>query len=78
MHYDPKPMDRKEAHQIIEEQCQPSSCYFDYLKGRLIKTEISGNKLDLWGYKRDNTHVNIESIIENLGKITYYPQTNKR
>ena len=66
IHYDPKPMNSEEARKIIEEQCTPNSCYFDYLKGRLIKTEISKDKLDLYLYERDNTHVDIKSVINNL------------
>jgi hypothetical protein len=28
--------------------------YFDYLHGRVMKSEISGDSYDPWGYDRDN------------------------
>jgi hypothetical protein len=31
-----------------------SKGYFDYLRGRVMKVDISGDSLDPWGYDRDN------------------------
>ena len=59
-------MTKGEAGAIIAQTCQPDDCDFDYLKGRVIKTDISGDKIDLWLYKRDNAHVDIERIIIDL------------
>ena len=31
-----------------------TSAYFDYLHGRVMKIQLSGDSLDPWGYDRDN------------------------
>lgn len=31
-----------------------STMYFDYLKGRVMKVNLSGDEFDEWGYDRDN------------------------
>lgn len=30
--------------------------YFDYLRGRVMKTNLKNDTLDPWGYDRDNGH----------------------
>jgi hypothetical protein len=47
--YKPIPMTVEEARQLLE-QCTD----FDYLQGRVMKIDLSGNMLDTWGYDRDN------------------------
>lgn len=49
MHYDPTPMSAKEARNLLNE----TTC-FDYLKGRVMKVDLSGDELETWGYDRDN------------------------
>ncbi|MFH1589296.1 MAG: hypothetical protein ABIB43_01895 [archaeon] len=50
MHYDPKPMSKEDA-QLLVDEGEP---YFDYLYGRVMKIDISGDTLNPWGYDRDN------------------------
>lgn len=50
----------------VQGDCHFTNLSFDYLKGRLIKTDISGDTINLWEYKRDNTHVDIEDVINDL------------
>lgn len=49
MQYDPAPMTVEQARQLLE-RCT----YFDYLKGRVMKIDLSGDVLETWGYDRDN------------------------
>jgi len=50
LHYDPTPMKRDEAEPIIAE----NGYYFDYLKGRVMKVDLSGDDFDPRLYDRDN------------------------
>jgi hypothetical protein len=50
LHYIPKPMTNKEAQVYIDSGMD----YFDYLNGRVMKVNISGDKLDPRLYDRDN------------------------
>lgn len=47
-------------------ECGYTYLNFDDLKGRIIKTDISRDEIDLWLYKRDNPHVDIEEILTKL------------
>lgn len=49
MRYDPTPMTVDQAHELLKKQTD-----FDYLQGRVMKTDLSGDTLDTWGYDRDN------------------------
>lgn len=55
LHYDPMPMTTEEARKLLEEaqQLQGERVYFDYLKGRVMKIDLSGNELDSRLYDRD-------------------------
>lgn len=58
LHADPRPMTVKEAEALIggtrSEPGQPvRGTYFDYLKGRVIKTDVSENPLKLRLFNRD-------------------------
>lgn len=33
---------------------KPKSLYFDYLYGRPLKVDLTGDEVDSWGYDRDN------------------------
>jgi hypothetical protein len=39
---------------------------FDYLKGRVIKVNLSGDEIDPWGYDRDNGQGAVEEIVSIL------------
>jgi hypothetical protein len=49
MHYDPASMTAEEAEALLSRYG-----YFDYLKGRVMKVDLSGDSLDTCGYDRDN------------------------
>ena len=49
LQYDPKPMSVDEARELLTK----TKC-FDYIKGRVMKVDLSGNKFDSWLYDRDN------------------------
>jgi len=59
LHYDPTPMTKEEANILLKEQEYITydgrkSIYFDYLNGRVMKVDLSGNELDPYLYDRDN------------------------
>lgn len=58
IHYDPNPMSVEEARFLLKEQS-----YFDYLKGRVMKIDLSTNQLDPWGYDRDNGKGKVAEIL---------------
>jgi hypothetical protein len=45
---DPVPMSEEEAAKILERQTD-----FEYLKGRVMKVDLSGTEFDPWLYDRD-------------------------
>lgn len=49
LQFDPKPMTIEEARAFLAK-----STYFDYVKGRVLKVNLSGAMLDEWLYDRDN------------------------
>ena len=61
MHYDSKPMTRQEAEALLEK-----ATYFDYLKGRVMKVDLSGDELDPRLYDRDNGQGAAECAIAKL------------
>lgn len=50
--FDPQPMSADEARTILDS----GQTYFDYLKGRVMKVDLSGASLNPWLYDRDNGH----------------------
>lgn len=60
LHYDPRPMSVEEAQELLGE-----ISYFDYLKGRVMKIDLSGDTLDTWGYDRDNGEGMAEKVINS-------------
>lgn len=60
-HYDPKPMTREEAQDLLKR-----STDFDYLKGRVMKIDLSGEVLDTTWYNRDNGPEAAEKAIASL------------
>jgi len=47
--FDPKPMMREEARAMLERDT-----YFDYVKGRVVKVDLSSDDVSLAAYDRDN------------------------
>lgn len=62
LHFDPAPMTVAEAQVVLNGRMEydehlegnQDRLYFDYLKGRVMKTDLSGDELSPWGYDRDN------------------------
>ena len=50
LHFDPTPMTLEQARAILAN----GDTSFDYLKGRVMKVDLSVNSLDPWLYDRDN------------------------
>jgi hypothetical protein len=65
MHYDPTPMTEKKAEMILWEG---GETYFDYLKGRVMKIDLSRDEVDTWGYNRDNGPDAAEKAVAELRK----------
>ena len=63
IHYDPKPMTREQAENILGYQT-----YFDYLKGRVMKIDLSGDDVRTDLYNRDNGERAAEEAIAALVK----------
>ncbi len=57
------PLTKEEAQ---EELTANSGMYFDYLRGRVMKVDISGDSFDPWGFDRDNGQGAAESAIASL------------
>lgn len=56
----------KEAKSIFENS---QDKYFDYVKGRVMKVDLSGDELKTFLYNRDNGEGAAEKIIEGLKPI---------
>lgn len=64
LHYDAKPMTPEEAQQLLDSDPRQ---YFDYLKGRVMKIDLSKEEdVNTWGYNRDNGKNAAEKVIETL------------
>jgi len=61
LHFTPEPMGHDEAAALIAEYT-----YFDYLKGRVMKIDLSGNELDPGLYDRDNGPGAAQRAIDTL------------
>ena len=77
LHYDPTPMTVEQAQQILgggddatvefgDFVHDGNLLYFDYLKGRVMKVDLSGDEVDTWGYNRDNGENAAELVIVEL------------
>ena len=49
LQFDPTPMTKEEAIELLNQ-----TTYFDYLKGRVMKVDLSGEELETRLYDRDN------------------------
>ena len=58
----PNDMSVNEAQQILDD----GQTYFDYLKGRVMKIDLSGDTLRTDLYNRDNGYLAAENILQQL------------
>jgi len=63
LQYDPKPMTTEEAQLLLD--TAPGQ-RFDYLKGRVMKIDLSEDELYTGGYNRDNGDNAAENVIATL------------
>jgi len=61
LHYDPAPMTHQEAEALLRQ-----TTYFDYIKGRVLKVDLSGDEFDPSLYDRDNGQGAAERVIAAL------------
>lgn len=61
LHFDPKPMTKEEAEEILKEGFD-----FDYLKGRVMKVNLDGDMMRVDLYDRDNGEGAAEKVISKL------------
>lgn len=61
LQFDTTPMTEAEAEELLKQQT-----YFDYLKGRVMKVDLSGDSFDPWLYDRDNGEGTAESVLKNI------------
>lgn len=64
LHYTPEDLQKEEAEELLKKDT-----YFDYLKGRVMKVDLSGNALNSWGYDRDNGQGSTQAAISRLEEI---------
>lgn len=62
LHFDPQPMTEQEAQELLDS----GQTHFDYLKGRVMKIDLSGDKLSTWGYNRDIGENAAETVLAKL------------
>lgn len=55
-------MSVEEAQSILNK----GQTYFDYLQGRVMKIDLSGDEVDPWGYDRDNGAGAVQQIVSEL------------
>lgn len=60
--FDPTPITEDEAEEIMNK----SGVHFDYLKGRVMKVDLSGDEIDPSYYDRDNGAREVQRIISAL------------
>ena len=63
LHYDPTPMTEEVAQLIANDN---GSWNFDYLKGRVMKVDLSKDEFDPWLYDRDNGFEAAQNVINTL------------
>ena len=62
LHFDPAPMTEEEAEDLLK-----TSTHFDYLKGRVMKVDLSNDdSFEEWLYDRDNGNGAAQRAINKL------------
>jgi hypothetical protein len=64
LHYDSKDMTKEEAQELLNSGCT----YFDYLKGRVMKVDLSKNEFDPYRYDRNNYQGAAQDAVNMLRK----------
>lgn len=59
LNYDPTPMTEEEAQTYLDQ----GQAYFDYLKGRVMKVDLSTDELETYLYNRDNGDGAAEAVL---------------
>ncbi len=69
LHYTPEDITVEEARKILSDiEENGHRPYFDYLNGRVMKVDLSGDELQTALYNRDNGDGAAERAIEELGE----------
>jgi hypothetical protein len=69
LHYTTEPMTRDEAQAVIASggtHLSGLSLHFDYLKGRVMKVDLSNDTFDPWLYDRDNGNGAAFDVVSEL------------
>lgn len=71
LHYDPQPMTEQEASELLgstenDMGFPKRAAYFDYLKGRVMKVDLSGESFSPALYDRDNGSGAAAAVIAEL------------
>ncbi len=71
IHYKPRDMDIDEARRVVQGMSKADSgqVSFDYLEGRVMKVNLTGDSLETWGYDRDNGNGAAERALRDAGVI---------
>lgn len=80
LQYTPEDMSVEEARGIIDHRrLSNQDLYFDYLKGRVMKIDLSGNETDTRLYNRDNGQGAAEKVMADIReKYRQDPESFKR
>ncbi len=62
LHFTPEPMSREEAEKLTS----GGRLYFDYVKGRVVKCDLSGDEMQTGIYDRDNGPGAAESAVAKV------------
>lgn len=66
--FNPKDMTKDEAKSLIKDHTIDERIYFDYLKGRVMKIDLSSDQLNPRLYDRDNGEGAAQRAISNIKK----------
>lgn len=61
LQYTSEEMTPEEGNELLKDQT-----YFDYLKGRVMKVDLSEDEFDPWLYDRDNGKGSAEMVVKKL------------
>ena len=68
-------MTEEDAQKIIDER---NNTKIDYVYGRIMKIDISGDEIDPWGYDRDNGEDTVAQIVKQLRDGKHIPPQEKK
>ena len=70
LEYDPKPMAKEEAEDLLK-----TGMFFEYIKGRVMKIDLKSNSLEVDLYDRDNGAGAAEAALMELLTRPVQPRT---